>query len=112
MEKSLAQPMSERDAERETGCRGETDKMMGMVKKIGRDGLEFYGRGRFQGSFHFVRRLNRRVRNREQKDFLVRRARDQRLRESHVVGATTTGVAARDKQFRDRKSPSALIPGR
>src|SRR5216110_212179 len=34
MEKSLAQPMPERDAEREQGCTGRTDKMTGMVKKI------------------------------------------------------------------------------
>ena len=39
MEKSLAQPMSERDAEREQDCTGRTDKMMGMVKKI--DALGF-----------------------------------------------------------------------
>jgi len=39
MEKSLAQPMSERDAEQEQGCTGRTDKMMGMVKKIDAQGF-------------------------------------------------------------------------
>src|SRR5260370_30793828 len=34
MEKSLAQRMLERDAERQKGCTGRTDKMTGIVKKI------------------------------------------------------------------------------
>src|SRR5260370_25483180 len=39
MEKVLSQRMSERDAERKQGCRGRTDKMTGMVKKIDAQGF-------------------------------------------------------------------------
>src|SRR5712664_2373957 len=39
MEKSLAQPRAERDAEREQGCTGRTGKMTGIVKKIDAQGF-------------------------------------------------------------------------
>ncbi len=39
MEKFLAQPMAERDAEREQGFTGRTDKMTGIVKKIDAHGF-------------------------------------------------------------------------
>jgi cold shock CspA family protein len=39
MEKFLAQPTAEGDAEREQGCTGRTDKMTGTVKKIDAQGF-------------------------------------------------------------------------
>jgi len=39
MEKFLAQPMTQRDAEREHGCTRRTDKMTGIVKKIDAQGF-------------------------------------------------------------------------
>src|SRR5258708_39929538 len=87
MEKSLAQPMSERDAEREQGCTGRTDKMMGMVKKIDAQGFGIID-GADGSKVLFISSgvMNRRVLEPGQKlIFSVRRVKDQASAENVMV---------------------------
>jgi len=87
MEKSLAQPMAERDAEREQGCTGRTDKMTGMVKKIDAQGFGIID-GADGSKVPFISSdvMNRRVLEPGQKViFSVRRVKDQAFAENVMV---------------------------
>ncbi len=87
MEKSLAQPTAERDAEREQGCTGRTDKMMGMVKKIDAQGFGIID-GADGSKVPFISSgvMNRRVLEPGQKViFSVRRVKDQAFAENVMV---------------------------
>src|SRR3989454_12461382 len=87
MEKPLAQPMPERDAEREQGCAGRTDKMMGMVKKIDAQGFGIID-GADGSKVPFIASdvMNRRVLEPGQKViFSVRTVHDQSLPENVMV---------------------------
>src|SRR5437879_12486867 len=87
MEKSLAQPMSERDAEQEQGCTGRTDKMTGMVKKIDAQGFGIID-GADGSKVPFIASdvINRHVLEPGQKvNFSVRRGRDQAFAENVIV---------------------------
>src|SRR5712664_3347271 len=87
MEMSLAQPKSERDGEREHGCTGRTDKMMGMVKKIDAQGFGIID-GADGSKVPFISSdvMNRRVLEPGQKViFSVRRVKDQAFAENVMV---------------------------
>src|SRR6266567_3192392 len=87
MEKSLAQPMPERDAEREQGCTGSTDKMIGMVKKIDAQGFGIIdGADGSKVPFSSSEVMNRRVHEPGHKViFSVRRVKDQAVAENVMV---------------------------
>src|SRR5207244_8112938 len=87
MEKSLAQPRAERDAEREQGCTGRTDKMTGMVKKIDVQGFGIIdGADGSKVPFILSDVRNRRVLEPGQKViFSVRRVKAQAFAENVVV---------------------------
>ena len=107
MEKSLAQPMPERDAEREQGCTGRTDKMTGMVKKIDVQGFGIID-GADGSKVPFISSgvMNHRVLEPGQKViFSVRRVKGSGVcRERHGGGRTTQLVWRHvTNSFGDRK---------
>ena len=89
MERSLAQPMPERDAEREQGSTGSTDKMTGIVKKIDAQGFGIIdGADRSKVPFIPSDVKNRHVLEPGQKViFSVRRVKDQAFAENVIVMA-------------------------
>jgi cold shock CspA family protein len=87
MEKSLAQPRAQRDAEREQDCMGRTDKMTGIVKKIDAQGFGIID-GADGSKVPFIPSdvKNRHVLEPGQKViFSVRRVKDQAFAENVIV---------------------------
>src|SRR5258708_34035833 len=87
MEKCSAQENTRRDAERELGCSGRTDKKMGMVKKMDAQGFGIIdGAAGSKGPFISSDVMNRRVLEPGQKViFSVRRVKDQAFAENVMV---------------------------
>ena len=102
--------MPERDAEREQGCTGRTDKMTGMVKKIDVQGFGIID-GADGSKVPFISSdvLNRRVLEPGQKViFSVRRVKDQAFAENvMVIGERHNLWRCVTTSSGDSKSPSA-----